>query len=466
MKWKPSAWLSDALSALLVRAVGIVLVFVSTTMLAGFLGPAEYGTYSAALGFAMLLATLAPLGTDRILSQTLACTSESDSSISPGTEVCDSAKAVAIAYRCTLMSIGALLTVLMAFVFFGSLAGLSSAWIATALSAAMILVPLTLSYLRQWTAMPIVGTSRAMLAEQTLLPVVVILVVVLSNTSGWRFSALSMAAIYATGAALIFAGSILFGRLRELHAAALTLAPGISREEIFAMLRRGLPLVAVSIGAVASQSTLPMAIAAGCGFENAACFALAIPYATLPAVPLGVLGLSLIPQCARLYASGDISQANRCVRSAATLTFWSAFVIAAGVMLISPQLTRILGSQYQAVADVMPLLLLAVLIDCLTGPTVPVMQTMGLQRFYANAFFGHWPLQIILVIALGGTWGLMGAAAGYLISRAIWNLVLVVQIYRFPGLLMLPYLNPLLALAADQNSLMPSLGVSAKARTA
>jgi O-antigen/teichoic acid export membrane protein len=450
----------------LVRAVGIVLVFVSTTMLARFLGPAEYGTYSAALGLAMLLATMAPLGTDRILSQTLARTIKNDSSNPQGSTTDDSAKAIAVAYRCTIMSIGVLLTVLMAFVLFGTLTGMSSAWNATALSAAVILVPLTLSYLRQWIAMPIVGTSRAMLVEQTLLPSAVILVVVISKISGWRFSALSIAAIYGTGSALIFAGSISLGRLRELHAVALKLASGVTRDDVSSMIRRGLPLVAVSIGAVASQSTLPMAIAAGSGFENAACFALAMPYATLPAVPLGVLGLSLIPQCARLHATGEISQANHCVRSAATLTFWSAFVIALGIWLISPHLTQILGPQYHAVAEVMPVLLLAVLIDCLTGPTVPVMQTMGLQRFYAKAFFGHWPLQIILVIAVGGTWGLMGAAAGYLISRAIWNLLIVVQIHRFPGLLMLPYLNPLHALAADQTSLIPGLGVSAKARTA
>lgn len=466
MKWKPSAWLSDALSALLVRAVGIVLVFVSTTMLARFLGPAEYGTYSAALGLAMLLATLAPLGTDRILSQTLACTIRSDSSDRPGTAIGDSAKAVAVAYRCTLMSIGILLTVLVAFSFMAWVVGVSSKWKVTTLSAAIILVPLTLSYLRQWTAMPIVGTSKAMLTEQTLLPTVMILVVVISHVSAWKSSALSMAALYATGSALIFVGSISFGRLRELHWAAMKLASGIRREDIVRMLRQGMPLVAVSIGAVASQSTLPMAIAAGCGFENAACFALAIPYATLPAVPLGVLGLSLIPQCARLYSSGEINQATHCVRSAATLTFWTAFVIAGGIWLISPQLMQILGPQYQAVVEVMPVLLVAVLIDCLTGPTVPVMQTMGLQSFYAKAFFGHWPLQIILVITLGGTWGLLGAAAGYLISRAIWNLLIVIQIYRFPGLLMLPYLNPLHALAADQNSLLPSLSVSAKARTA
>jgi O-antigen/teichoic acid export membrane protein len=466
VKWKPSAWLSDALSALLVRAVGIVLVFVSTTMLARFLGPAEYGTYSAALGLAMLLATLAPLGTDRILSQTLACTIKSDSSDQLGRANVDSAKAIAVAYRCTMMSVGVLLLLLMAFAFFGSFAQASTAWITTALSAAIILVPLTLSYLRQWIAMPVIGTSRAMLAEQTLLPAAVISAVVISNISDLRFSALGMAAMYATGSALIFAGSISFGRLRDLHWVALKSASDVSRKEMFSMLRRGLPLVTVSIGAVASQSTLPMAIAAGCGFENAACFALAIPYATLPAVPLGVLGLSLIPQCARLYASGEIARANHCVRSAATLTFWSAFVIAGGILLISPQLTQILGPQYQNVVEVIPVLLLAVLIDCLTGPTVPVMQTMGLQGFYAKVFFGHWPLQIILVIAPGGTWGLMGAAAGYLLSRAIWNLLIVIRIHRYPGLLMLPYLNPLHAFVTDDSSLLSELSVSAKARTA
>ena len=466
MKWKPSAWLSDALSALLVRAVGIVLVFVSSTMLARFLEPAEYGTYSAALGLAMLLATLAPLGTDRILSQTIACTIRNEKSVDGVTADSDSAKAIAVAYFCTTTSLGVLLVLLMTFALSGLFAGAASEWMATALAAALIFTPLTLSYLRQWTAIPIIGTARAMLAEQTLLPTAMILVVLVSNVSGWSFSALSMAAIYATVSAIIFVASVSFGRLRQLHGAALKTASGICRHDLVAMVRLGFPFVAVSVGAVASQSTLPMAIAVGCGFENAACFALAIPYATLPAVPLGVLGLSLIPQCAQLFASGEISQANHCVRSAATMTFWSAFVIALGVWLISPKLTQILGLQYHAVADVMPVLLIAVLIDCLTGPTIPVMQTMGLQHFYAKAFFGHWPLQIILVIALGGNWGLTGAAAGYLISRAIWNLVIVVQIFRSPGLLMLPYLNPFNALAADQNSLMSGLGVTAKARTA
>ena len=115
----------------------------------------------------------------------------------------------------------------------------------------------------------------------------------------------------------------------------------------------------------------------------------------------------------------------------------------------------------------MPILLIATLIDCLTGPTVPVMQTMGLQHFYARAFFGHWPLQLILVVILGGSWGLTGAAAGYLVSRSLWNLLIVIQIYRSPGLLMLPYLNPLQAFVTDHSSLLSDLSVvAAKARTA
>ena len=49
--------LTDAFSTLFVRGLGILLMFASTTVTARLLGPEEYGTYTAALSLAMLLAT-------------------------------------------------------------------------------------------------------------------------------------------------------------------------------------------------------------------------------------------------------------------------------------------------------------------------------------------------------------------------------------------------------------------------
>ena len=72
--------LTDAFGTLVVRMIGIALIFVSTTVTARLLGPAEYGTWSAAMALALLLATLAPLGSDRILVQKLS-TMECDSEI-------------------------------------------------------------------------------------------------------------------------------------------------------------------------------------------------------------------------------------------------------------------------------------------------------------------------------------------------------------------------------------------------
>ena len=72
-----SAMLTDAIGALLVRVLGIGLMFVSTTIAARLLGADEFGTFSSALSLAMLLATISPIGTDRIVARNLS-TTESD----------------------------------------------------------------------------------------------------------------------------------------------------------------------------------------------------------------------------------------------------------------------------------------------------------------------------------------------------------------------------------------------------
>lgn len=62
---------SDALGTMVIRAAGIALLFASTTATAVLLGPTEYGEFSAALSLALLFATAAPLGTDRVLVRRL-----------------------------------------------------------------------------------------------------------------------------------------------------------------------------------------------------------------------------------------------------------------------------------------------------------------------------------------------------------------------------------------------------------
>ena len=433
--------ISDALSALVVRAFGIALMFASMTLTARLLEPTEYGAYTSAMSLAILLATLAPLGIDRILVRNL----------SMANTLGRSGEETAVTHACTLLVVGLLLAC-------GLLLGCGllacggalllptrQPWIETLLLAGILSVPLTLTYLRQWVAVPLVGTGRAMVPEQTLLPLSFIAAIVVVLLLKVRPTALLLATTYAACLTLVLCISIRHAKLKETYAAAIQSIGRITRMQLVARTLEGLPFLVVSVGSVASQTCTPLLIAASCGLESAACFALAVPYAALPAIPLGVFNLSLLPRCARHFQRREFEAADHAVRSAATITFLAAVVIAMVTWLCSPLLTVLLGSQYATVCVVLVPLLLASVIDCSTGPTVPVMQTMAMERFYTQAVLVFLPVQLSIVFFSGRMFGASGAAYGYLLSRALWNLAITRQIHRTLGLKMWPYLNVRLA---------------------
>jgi len=432
-----SSLISDVLNALVVRAFGIVLMFVSMTLTARLLEPAEYGAYTSAMSLAILLATLAPLGTDRILVRNL----------SIANTLSRSGEETAVTHVCTLLVVGLLLgcglIACVGGVFFVD----RQPWIEPVLLAGILFVPLTLTYLRQWVAIPLVGTGRAMVPEQTLLPLSFMGAVVVVLFLNIRPTALLLVTTHAACLTVVLGVSVRHAKLKATYSAALGSIRRITRLQLQARRLEGLPFLMVSVGSVAAQTCTPLLIAASCGLESAACFALAVPYAALPAIPLGVFNLSLVPRCARHFQQREFAAADHAVRSTATITFFAALATALVTWLCLPVLIALLGSQYAAVCIVLPPLLLAAVVDCSTGPTVPVMQTMAMERFYSHAVLVFLPVQLTVVYASGRMFGASGAAYGYMLSRVLWNLAITRQIYLTLGLKMWPYLNVRLAFA-------------------
>ncbi|MFM7923534.1 MAG: hypothetical protein ACKPJJ_25210, partial [Planctomycetaceae bacterium] len=148
-----------------------------------------------------------------------------------------------------------------------------------------------------------------------------------------------------------------------------------------------------------------------------------------------------MPGFARLHHQGDVSGSRLLARHAATMTFMAALAAAIGLLIGSPLLRPLLGDGYADVPRMLPALLLAVLVDCLTGPTIPVMQTTGLERLYGRCLAVHLPLQLLLVFGLSRLSGTTGAAVAYLIGRIVWNVAVFVLIRRHRSLIMLPSLK-------------------------
>jgi len=423
--------LSDAFGTLVVRMVGIALMFVSTTVTARLLGPAEYGTYSAALALALLLASLAPLGSDRILVRNL---SNTKCPLETGREI-------AIAHLCTALVATCLLCGSLAAWLVSSLVLDHQNWARTTLLAAVMFVPLTVTYLRQWLAIPIIGSRRAVIPEQTILPLVLTTSLLLMAAAGWNLSATIVAATYAIVMGMVWIGSLQTGPIRSVYRAAWAAIPNASGLNIRRQLQDGLPFVSVGIGSVLSQSFLPVVVAATCGFEQTAFFVLAYPFASLAMVPHGAVNLTIISRCARHFRQGEFTEADHAVRSAATMMFLSAAALSLSIWLVSPLLTTLLGTDYSMVGQLLPALLLGVIVDCLTGPTIPVMQTMRMEKTYSQALFAFIPIQLCIFYWFGKLAGIEGASIAYLTARCLWNIIVFTAIYKQRGLLMLPYLR-------------------------
>lgn len=423
--------LSDAFGTFVVRMVGIALMFVSTTVTARLLGPVEYGTYSAALALAVLLAALAPLGSDRILVRNL---SNTKCPIVIGRET-------AIAHLCTAVVATFLLSgAILAWLFSGFVLD-NQRWARTTLLATMMFIPLTAIYLRQWLSIPIIGSRRAVIPEQTILPLIFTTSLLLMAAAGWNLSATITAATYAVVMGMVWICASQTGPIRTVYRSAWDAIPHEGHLNVCQQLWEGLPFVAVGIGSLLTQSCMPFVIAATCGFEESAYFALAFPFAAMIAQPQGAINLNMIPRCARHFGQGEFTEANHVVRSAATMMFLPAAALSLIIWICSPLLTTVLGTDYSMVGRLLPALLLGVIVDCFTGPTIPVMQTMRMEKTYSYALFGFIPIQLCIFYWFGRFAGIEGTAIAYLTARCLWNIIVFTAIYQQRGLVMLPYLR-------------------------
>lgn len=426
-----AAWRSEMVWTLAVRVLGVLLAFLSTTVTARVLGPAEFGGWSAGLSLAMLLAALAPLGMDRVLVRQLSVLSDSG----------ERAAELAIAHASALR-FGSLLLV------FGLLAGGicrlggRNDWSEALLLSSLLLIPLTLTWLRQWVAIPLLGTRLAVLPEQVLIPAGTICVFGALQSLQLPVTATGAAVIFSLLSVAVWMWTLVRSSLGELYLLAYRGRAAVSGD-LSVRAAEGLRFVPMAVGPMLCQRITPLVVATCCGFEEIAHFSYALLITGIPAIPLGTLSLSLIPPLARMYRVGDTSGQQRLAENAATVSLLIAAFLSVLILLTAPLIPLLLDSRYAPVPTLLPALLLAMLADCATGPTFSVMQTLGLERSYSRLLVTLVPLQMLLIFGFGRLASVQGAALGYFAGRVLWNIVIVAVIQHRRGLLLLPSLRGL-----------------------
>lgn len=418
----------DALRTMVMRALGILLLYGSTTAIAAVLGDQQFGEYSSALGLAMLLAAVAPLGTDRVLVRTLSVKSDP----------AEQRREIITAHQCLLSTICVLLPLVIGCGFVLGRLGLPE-WQRTVWLSGLMFPPLALTWLRQWVALPLVGSFSALVPEQILIPLGSIAGLAISAAARGSVRAEQMAALNTGLMLLVWAATTRSRRLRPAFSGLLRdVAGSFDRPAVSLLFMAGIPFLLVAVGGILCQRCMPLVVAAGGDFADAAVFSYGMMVAGAASLPLGILNVSLVPQFARLWRDHDIDAANHLAREAATMTGLTGLVLGAAIWIFWPVLLLLCGPDYAGVTGLLPWLLAAVLLDCMTGPTIPVMQTMDLERNYGQLLLVHTPVQLVLMYLGCLWWSVEGAAIAYLIGRGIWNLAIVELIRRRRSLLLMP----------------------------
>lgn len=430
--------ISDAIGTMAVRMLGIGLVFLTTAVLAPVLGPQQYGSYCAGMALAIVLASLAPLGTDRVLTRNLAT----------NRDPVQSARETAVSHAATLLCCGLVLTLGSLQFLFRHRLPFSAAWLESCLLASIVFVPLTLTNLRQWIAIPLIGTRKAVIPEQTLLPISFLGTIGVLHVCGIRISALSAATAYAGVGTVVWSLSLLNPTIRSAYSMALRQPPAFS--SVSSAIAEALPFVNVSVGGILLQRCTPLITAETCGFHETGHYSVALQLAALPALPMGVATLVILPRCSRLFSQNDHSGLNRTIRRSATMTFVFAVGIAAALWFSRPALLMIFGSEYARVLELLPFLLIAGIVETLAGPTMAFMQAMRVENLLARSILLFIPVQLGSVYVFSLWLGAEGAALGLILSRSVWvamTIWIIASQHRIvslpsPGYLQLPVRIP------------------------
>lgn len=409
------------LGSLLLRFAQTLLVFVTTLLLTRQLGAVEFGRYSFALAWVLLLGSLARLGLNQVVTRQVATASAAG----------DLARIQGMLIFGLALNLTASLVVVV-------LLRLGSEWfsddpiIIQVLTFAALLIPL--QALQAPLAGAHSGLQQVVLAQ---LPSLLVAPGVFLLLLWWwlaqgaspldAYQALELL-LLAQALALVFAMLLLW---RYLPTGTLLGGPRFNSR---AWLRGSLALTLVGalylvnanadillLGILRDDATAGIYKATSRGAE------LVVFVLTLVNSPLG-------PIISRLHGNNDQQRLQRGLTRAAQVSFGLALPLALALALFSEQFLALFGAEFSDGAWALRLLCLGQLINAAAGSTGTLLIMTGLEREAARAAGMAALLNLLLNLLLIPPLGLIGAALATSASLVLNNLLMLVAIQRHLGL--------------------------------
>jgi len=407
---------TGASGSLVIKGTQAGLMFLSSVLLARFLGPAGYGTYAYAMAIVQILAIAAALGLPQIVVRDVA--------------------AYQALQKWTLLrgllrfAVGAVLAASLGLALIAGIVGwrvAGSALFAT-LSVALVLLPIQ-------SLLPLIMAAlqglRHILTAQ--IPSMIVqpglflgLAVLGYMLPGPRFDApWAMAAQLGGGAVALMLGA---AALRKRLPRAVKEAAPVSEAQ--AWIKSALPLLFAGQMAIVNQRTDIVLLGALKGAEAVGIYRPACSVVTLVGFGLGSVNVALAPVIASLHAKGDLARLQRVVTASARAATAFAVPVTAGLIFGGRWILLVFGRQYARGATALAILSLGQLANALAGSVGLILTMTGHERDTAKGLAAAAVINVLLNLALIPSFGIEGAAAATATSLAAWNALLMLFVWK------------------------------------
>lgn len=407
----------DAAGTLALRAVAASLTFILSAVIARLLGAADYGTYTYALTWIYLLATLACLGIDRLLIRLIAVYQAHDS--------WGKVRGILRWSNQLVLATSFVLSLIALSICFSSSTYNSPRH--TFLMSLLALPFLALTTLKQSALQGMQHVLRGQLPESVFRPLFMLgLLALVYFASGKRLSAPTAAAVtvLASGAAFLTAAKLLRDNLPPSFKAS-------SLEYQKAdWARHALPLLLVTILGSISMQTETLILGAIRGMEAVGYFTVANRGAELISLALLIVGVPLAPTYARLWISKDVEELERVARLGAYASLLVALPVLLALIFYGRWFLALFGPEFIQAQPVLVVLSVGQIVNVMMGSVGLLLLMCGHEREVALGTAASIFIKVLLCALLIQPWGAIGAAVARTGSLIAWNLLLLYLVHK------------------------------------
>jgi len=174
--------------------------------------------------------------------------------------------------------------------------------------------------------------------------------------------------------------------------------------------------------------------------EDVGLFRVAQRGAELVMFGLVAVNMTIAPTISSLYTTGQMEKLQQVITQSARSVVAYSLPVALFLILTGPWLVPFLfGEQYKAAVPLLAVLCIGQIINTSMGSVGIILNMTGNERLVAKGVTAGALSALILNLILIPQFGAMGAATATLTSMAIWNVLLAVWIYKKLGLTTLAF---------------------------